>query len=227
MKSLLNRGVYGISEAARLALIPASNIARWFRGRSDRPTSRPVLRSDIPSVGKNHAVSFLDLIDLRVVGRFRSRGISMQTIRRVYEKLGQQLQSAHPFAHANLKVLGKTVMEQVADEVGGERLREVLSGQEAMPRILENVLRDVTYDDETRLALRWGIHRGVLIDPLRNLGKPIVIEGGASTHVLARYYFANADNADLVADLFNTSARAVLDAVEFEQSLQRPERDAA
>lgn len=227
MTTLLNRGVYGFPEAARLARIPVSNISRWFRGRSDWPSSKPVLSSDIPTVGTNHAVSFLDLIDLRVVGRFRARGISMQTIRRVYEKLGQQLQSKHPFAHANLKVFGKTVMEQVADEVGGEKLREVLTGQEAMPRILEKFLRDVTYDDDTRLALRWDIHRGVVIDPLRNLGKPVASEGGASTFVLAGCYAANGNNADLVADLFNTSSRAVLDAVEFERSLKNPEREAA
>lgn len=218
--TLLNKGVYGFPEAARLARIPVSNISRWFRGRSDWPGSKPVLNSDIPTVGKNHAVSFLDLIDLRVVGRFRDREISMQTIRRVYQKLGQQLQSKHPFAHAKLTVFGKTVMQQVADEVGGEQLREVLTGQEAMPRILEKFLRDVTYDDDTRLALRWDIHRGVVIDPQRNLGKPISADGGAGSYVLARCYAANGNNADLVADLFHTSAQAVLDAVDFEESLK-------
>jgi hypothetical protein len=225
--TLLNKGVYGFPEAARLAQIPVGNLSRWFRGRSDSPGLKPVLKSDIPPVGKNHAVSFLDLIDLRVVGRFRARGISMHTIRRVYQILGEQLQSEHPFAHANLKVFGKTVMQQVADEVGGEQLREVLTGQEAMPRILEKFLSDVTYSEDTKLAERWDIHRGVVVDPLRNLGKPISTESGAGTHVLAHCYLANNGNADLVADLFHTSRRAVLDAVDFEESIKPGARDAA
>jgi len=225
--TLLTKGVYGFPEAARLAQIPASNLSRWFRGRGDRPWSKPLLKSDIPTLGESHAVSFLDVIDLRVVGRFRARGISMHTIRRVYEKLGEQLQSEHPFAHANLKVFGKTVMRQVADEAGGEQLREVLTGQEAMPRILEKFLSDVIYAEDTKLAERWDIHRGIVIDPLRNLGKPVSTESGAGSYVLARCYIANDNNADLVADLLHTSRRAVLDAVDFEESMKPGARDAA
>lgn len=227
MATLLDKGVYGFPEAARLARIPVSNLARWFRGRSDHPRARSVLVSDVPTIGHNHALSFLDLIDLRVVGRFRDRGISMPTIRRVYTILGEELQSEHPFAHAKLMVFGKTVMQQVADEASGEQLREVLTGQEAMPRILEKFLSDVTYSNDTQLAERWDIHRGVVVDPLRNLGKPISSEGGAGTHALARCYLANGKNADLVADLFHTSRRAVLDAVDFEESIKRGARQAA
>lgn len=227
MATLLDKGVYGFPEAARLAQIPLSNVARWFKGRSDHPRPGPVLVSDVRPVGRDHALSFLDLIDLRVVGRFRARGISMHTIRRVYDVLDEQLQSGHPFAHAKLTVFGKTVMQQVADEKGGECLREVLTGQEAMPRVLEKFLSDVSYAEDTLLAERWDVHRGVVIDPLRNLGKPVSTEGGAGTFVLARSYFANGENEDLVADLFHISPRAVLDAVDFEESIRRNGRRAA
>ena len=224
MKSLLAKGVYGFPEAARLADLPVGNLARWFRGRSDHPGSKPVLISDIPAVGDKCAVSFLDLIDLRVVGRFRARGISMPTVRKVYERLVEQLSSDHPFAYSRFMVFGKTVMQKVADEKGNERLHEVLSGQEAMPRILEKFLADVEYDEVTKLAQRWNIAKGVVVDPLRNLGKPMTIESGTGTHVLAHSYWANGKDARLVADLFDTGPQTVLEAVDFETSISRARR---
>ena len=227
MKSLLDKGVYGFPEAARLARVEAANMRRWFLGRTDQSETRPVLRSDIPAIGEKHAISFLDLIDLRVVGRFREFGISMQTIRRVYQRLGEEVGSQHAFAHSNLCVYGKTVMQRVADEDGNEELREVLSGHRAMPRILKDFLSDIQYSERDGLAERWNIHQGVVIDPLRNLGKPISVSSGAGTHALARAYEANSNDADLVADLFNTSRRAVLDAVAFELSLATGGRTAA
>jgi uncharacterized protein (DUF433 family) len=223
----MDKGVYGFSEAARLARVDAANTRRWFLGRRDHPTSGPVLRSDVPSVDGQHAISFLDLIDLRVVGRFRERGISMPTVRKVYSALSRKLKSPHPFAHARLVVFGKTVMEQVAEEDGEVRLREVLTGQEAIHKLLEKFLRDVEYRDEDGLAVLWHAHRGVVIDPRRNLGKPIAEEGGAGTFVLARAYAANDENAELVADLFHTTPRAVLNAVAFEEWAAQGGRTAA
>ena len=226
VKSLLGKGVYGFQEAARLTRVSAVNTRRWFIGRSDTGASA-VLHSDIPSVGDRHAISFLDLIDLRVVGQFRKQGITMPTIRKAYAKLEVQLQTVHPFAHADLCVFGKTVFQRMLEDDGVGELREVVSGQKGMPRILEKFLSDIEYGQRDRLAERWNIQRGVVIDPLRNLGKPISRDSGAGTYVLARAYAANNRDADLVATLFDTSSEAVLDAAAFERSVIAGEQRAA
>lgn len=225
MKHLLGKGVYGFAEASRLAGVDPANTRRWFLGRADGGAG-PVLRSDIPPVGDRHAISFLDLIDLRVVGQFRKFGISMPTIRAVYGKLATEVGSRHAFAHTGLCVYGKTVLQRMVDEEGVEELREVLTGQQAMPRILEKFLRDIDYSDTDGLAIRWRVSRGVLIDPQRNLGKPISERSGAGTYALSRAFDANDRDAELVAALFDTSPQAVLDAVEFEASLNRNRRAA-
>lgn len=226
VKHLLGKGVYGFPEASRLAGVDSVNTRRWFLGRPDTE-SGPVLQSDIPSVGERHAVSFLDLVDLRVVGQFRRFGITMPTIRAVYSELAKKVGTRHAFAHTDLCVYGKTVLQRMVDEDGVEELREVLTGQKAMPKILEKFLRDIEYSERDGLAERWNIHPGVIVDPNLNLGKPISNESGAGTYVLARAYTANNQNADLVADLFNTSAKAVLDAVAFEEWLKGGARVAA
>lgn len=218
MTTLLGKGVYGFTEASRLAGVDSVNTRRWFLGRADTD-SEPVLRSDIPSVGNRHAVSFLDLVDLRVVGQFRRFGITMPTIRRVYGRLAEQVGTRHAFAHTDLCVCGKTVLQRMVDEDGVEELREVLTGQKAMPKILEKFLRDIEYGEADGLAARWHIASGVMIDPQRNFGKPISVRTGAGTSVLALAYRANDRDAELVASLFDTSPQAVLEAAEFEESI--------
>jgi len=218
VKHLLGKGVYGFAEASRLAGVDSVNTRRWFLGRPDTD-SGPVLHSDIPSVGDRHAVSFLDLVDLRVVGQFRRFGITMPTIRAVYGKLAAEVGTRHAFAHTDLCLCGTTVLQRMVDDDGMEELREVLTGQKAMPKILEKFLKDIEYSKRDGLAERWNIHPGVVVDPQRNLGKPIADESGAGTFVLARAYAANDRDADLVADLFGTSAQVVQHAVAFEQWL--------
>lgn len=224
-KSVLGGGVYGIAEASRLAGVDPVNARRWFLG-CDGTVSGPVLHSDIPSVGERHAVSFLDLIDLRVVGQFRKYGITMPTIRAVYFQLANELDSHHPFAHARLCVCGKTVLRHMVDQEGVKELREVLSGQRTMPVILKDFLQDIEYGEPDQLAVRWRLSRGVLIDPRRNLGKPISERTGAGTHALSRAYHANDRDAVLVATLFDTSPDAVLEAAKFEESFKRHQQAA-
>jgi len=219
LATLLGKGVYGFPEAARLARIDVNNARRWFLGRRDYPASGPVLRSDVPSVRGKHAISFLDLIDLLVVGRFREHGVPMQTVRKVYGRLRERLGSAHPFSHYKLKSDGRTVFLEVVDDLGDRQLEEVLSGQAAMPRVLDRYLKDIEYGRRTQIAERWNVSPGVVIDPTKNFGKPTAVEAGASTFVLARAFHANGQNAELVADLFATSPQAVLDAVEFEERI--------
>jgi hypothetical protein len=225
VKHLLGQGVYGFPEASRLAGVDSVNTRRWFLGRPDTD-SGPVLHSDIPSVGDRHAVSFLDLLDLRVVGQFRRFGITMPTIRAVYRELAGKVGTRHAFAHTDLCVYGKTVLQRMVDEDGVEELREVLTGQQAMPRILEKFLRDIEYSETDGLAARWRISRGVVIDPRRNLGKPISERTGAGTYALARAYHANENDAELVAALFDTSPQAVIEAADFEDSITRGRRAA-
>jgi uncharacterized protein (DUF433 family) len=188
---------------------------RWITGSGAAQHGR-LFRTDLPAVGHRHALSFLDLVDLLVVGRFREAGVSFQTVRRVYARLGQKLNTLHPFSHHRLLTDGRTIFMETLDPVGDDHLEEVLSGQKAMPEILKPYLRQIEYADDTHTASRWNIAPGIVLDPLRSFGKPIVASEGTTTFVLARSYFANAENVDLVADLFDVSPDAVRQAVAFE-----------
>lgn len=215
MKTLVGTGTYGIPEASRFARVNVRTATRWITGSGATQRGR-LFRTDLPIVGRRHALSFLDLIDLLVVGRFRDAGVSFQTVRRVYDRLASSLATSHPFSHHRLLTDGRTIFMETLDHVGDKHLEEVLSGQKAMPEVLKPYLRQIEYSDDTQTAARWNIAPGIVLDPSRALGKPIVASEGTTTFVLARSYWANGENIDLVADLFDVSPQAVRQAVEFE-----------
>lgn len=216
MKTLLGTGTYGLNEAARLAQVHSSTARYWFLGA---PSSgrKPLFRTDdLRVVNSNRAVSFLDLIDLLVVGRFRAAGVKLQTIRKVYARLRGDLESTHPFSMRELLTDGQTIFMRTLDHVGDAHLSEVISSQHAMPEVLDPYLQKIEYSTDTRLAARWHIADGIIIDPDKSFGKPVVASEGTSTYVLAQAYWANNKDEDLVADLFDTSPQAVRQAVAFE-----------
>lgn len=216
MPFMLGIGAYGVPEAASFARVHARTATRWITGSGANHTGR-LFKTDLPSIGRRHALSFLDLVDLLVVGRFREEGVSFQTVRRVYSRLRESLGTPHPFGHRRLFTDGRTIFMETLNHVGDEHLEEVLSGQHAMPDILKPYLKQIEYAPDTQTAVRWNIADGIVIDPERSFGKPIVATEGTATFVLARAFWANNRDADLVADLFDVAPRAVHQAVAFEQ----------
>ena len=217
MRTLVGIGSYGIPEASRFAKVNVRTANRWLAGSDDGRNDR-LLHRDLPSVDGRHAVSFLDLIDLLVVGRFRDEGVSFQTVRRVYSRLRKSLDTPHPFSHRRLLTDGRTIFMETLDHIKGDHhFEEVLSGQRAMPDILKPYLKHIEYASETQTAARWNIAKGVVIDPARSFGKPVIAAEGTTTFVLARSFDANGKDADLVADLFDVSPEAVRQAVAFER----------
>ncbi len=222
-------GAYGVSEAARFARVNTQTARRWIRGYGPDKYA-PVLEPDLPPVGNRYALSFLDLVDLLVVGRFREQGHSLQSIRRSYAWLSKKLGTRHPFAHNRLLTDGSDIFLEMFAEVWSEesltggsddhseehQLIEVGSGQQAIPELLRPYLRQIDYAQDTLEAKRWRIAEGVVLDPAQSFGKPTLAHVGTTTFVLASAYWANGENATLVAELFDVSSDAVHHAVAFE-----------
>jgi uncharacterized protein (DUF433 family) len=165
-------------------------------------------------------LSFHSLIDALVVARFRDFGVSMQYLRKVYEKLVEEFSTANPFSRRDLYTDGKTVFLSYADALGQQQLKEILTSQHNFPQILTRYLKQIEYDQETLLALRWHVAEGVVIDPRRKYGKPIVEGCGVPTAILAAAYEANHRDRDIVAEWYGVSQFDVDQAVAFESSLR-------
>ncbi len=218
--AVLGNGIYTYAEAARLLEIKPQRLSRWFVG--GRTRRGPVLESTYAqAVGLERTISFLDLIEALVATKLRAKGVSLIAIRKAHTTLVDILDTPWPFAHGRLCTDGKRVFVHIAEKSKDEALIDAIQRQHVFPEVILPYLKRVDYSKETRLAERWHIAKGIVVDPQLRFGKPIVEKAGIATSVLASAYRANCSDAELVADWYGVSPRAVDLAVAFEERLRR------
>lgn len=215
--TMIGQGVYTLAEVSKLTQVHPSTVRTWFKGRSDGTGLGYVFLSDYQPVGGDYAVSFLDLIEALVAGQFRfQHNVSMRIVRRAHELLQKDLGVDHPFCHTDLHTDGKRIFRLVANALGEEKLSDVVSRQQFFLHIKEK-LDHIDYSEATKLARRWRIANGIVVDPSISMGKPVIQGTGVTTYVITNQYYANMDNSALVADLYKISENDVVNAVNFEQ----------
>lgn len=214
----LGLGMYDFREAARLTRLDPRQLRRWFVPGSGAGRG-PVLKPDYKPVDGDHAISFLDLIDVFVFGQLRTHGVSLPTLRKVYQRLQRSLGQKHPFAHDRLASDGPDLLLAAADEADREALAEILNRRRVFPDVLAPFLKQLDYDPDTHLARAWRVADGVVINPAIALGRPIVDGAYVKTEVLAAAYDANGQDADHVARWYNVNPEDVATAVRFEAGL--------
>jgi uncharacterized protein (DUF433 family) len=214
--SILGNGAYSYSEAARLVRLKTARVREWFQGRAAGRGRKPVFAGDYVPVDSDVAVSFFDLVDVFIAGQLRAHGVPLQTLRRVYDKLREQLGTKHPFAHQQILFSGKDIFTRHLDVAGKEQLIHVLTDQMVFPKVLLPFLQSIDYEQASQLAQRWHIAESVVVDPSICFGKPAIKAAGIATAVLAAAYHANGRDADLVADWYSVHADYVVAAARFE-----------
>ena len=214
---MLGQGIYVMSEVARLTELHPTRVRSWFKGRPDRHGRGPVFESDYQIVDGDFAVSFLDLIDVLIAGQFRDRyEVPMRIVRLAHQALQDDLKTKHPFCLSNLFTDRKRIFIDVANEIDEERLRDVVSQQQFFTHIKEK-LDHIDYSEINKIACRWRISQGVVVDPSISMGKPTIENTGITTFVISNQYYANNKNSALVADLYGLSERDVANAINFEK----------
>ena len=144
----------------------------------------------------------------------------MGVVRAAYSHLQNRLKAKDRCCREELYTDGKEIIIQAADAVGDSVLSEAVSGQRLFMQVLEYLAR-IDFSHATKLAERWRIAQGVVIDPRISMGKPVVESTGKTTFVIANCYAANNRDAGLVAELFDVEESDVLNAFSFEQQFRR------
>jgi hypothetical protein len=164
------------------------------------------------------ALSFLDLIEVRIVNSLRVRNISWKAIRLAETHAKQIFKIDHPFATKKFKTDGRSIFAHLRKENGERALIDLAANQLTFKSIVEPYLKDIEFDqnDQASIWRPMGARRRVLLDPKRNFGQPIVREG-VPTLVLARA--VKKQPLEAVASWFEVEKVAVRDAVEFERNL--------
>jgi uncharacterized protein (DUF433 family) len=216
--------MYGLAEASKLTGVPSARIRRWLCGYTYRTaqgerSSSAVFEHQLPVIEGAVALSFLDLIEVKVVNSLRLRKISWKLIRLAEIHARDIFKVSHPFATKRFKTDGRSIFTWLRKSHGESALVDLAENQLAFRSVVEPHLKDIDFDRK-HVAARWwpmGSHHNVLLDPRRSFGQPIVREG-VPTAVLARAFSRESSHA-VVARWYEVDLRAVKDAVEFERRL--------
>ena len=228
---LLGVGLYTRADASRLLRMTPSRVARWVRGysywlssnmRPERRDQPPVVRARLPRVGGSLLISFLDLMELRVVKALVDVGLSLQHIRRVARLASDLFQTPYPFASRRIFTDGHEVFASLSRDLEDPTLIEISSRHPqliARP-IIADYLTELDFDVQSSLAKRWwplGRDVPIVLDPQVSFGAPVVAGTATRTEVLVG--LARATDVSVAADAFRVQASAASAAVEFESQL--------
>jgi uncharacterized protein (DUF433 family) len=216
--TILGNGIYSFGEAARLVGVSQQRLRAWFCGWPNRVS--PIAQSDYDLAG---VISFWDLVDAMVIGQLRSHKFSLPYLRKVTQALRDEFGTPHPFCVKGLlyNAHSHRVFVQSADELGDERIKEIVKGEWVLGPILKPFLKQLEHDPASKLAQQWRIAEGVVIDPRRQYGKPIVDAVGVPTSVLWASFIANNRDANLVANWYGILPEHVQFAVRFQDQFFR------
>jgi uncharacterized protein (DUF433 family) len=215
---ILGHGVYTPREAARLIGETPQHVFRWTRGSG--PTN-PLWNAHYQFIEDSTEISFLDLIEVRVVAAMRRQGISLQSIRYAIDFAQNALGVDRPLSSRDFKTDGSEIlMDAVEDDGEFVSLSKKAPGQKVFKKIIEQSLNDLEYEND--LVARWRPRgfESIVLDPARSFGDPLLDEFGVSTAVVYRE-FQQFDDAKYLSRIYEIPLQVVRIAIKYEQHLDK------
>ena len=222
---ILGQGVYTPREAARLVGTNAQQVLRWTRGSGP---SEPLWQAHYQFLDDEITeISFLDLVEVRVVAAMRRAKISLQSIRFAISFAKEKFGIERPLASQSFKTDGTEILMEAVEHDGEfVSLSKKRPGQKVFREIISQSLNDLEYEGE--YVARWRPKRfsQVVIDPNRSFGDPILDKFGVSTKTLHEE-LKHFGDLSYLAKIYEIPKKALRVGVLFEASLdeeygQRP-----
>jgi uncharacterized protein (DUF433 family) len=217
--AILGQGIYSPRQAARLLGSSPADVLRWTRGSGPQ---EPLWRGHYQFLDDATEISFLDLIELRVVRSLRLAGVSLQAIRYAITLAQKRFEIDRPLSTIQFKTDGTEILMDAVEHDGEYvSLSKKRPGQKVFSRLVEQSVSGLEFEG-SRVS-RWRPHqaRHVIIDPERAFGDPILDDGGISTGVLFREFERFRDYKYL-SRLYEIDVACIKDAVTFEDGLNQP-----
>jgi uncharacterized protein (DUF433 family) len=209
---------YGSEDAARYLQIPYHTLRYWILGGVTGDAVIPIAQKNPPQL------SFMDLLQCWVLASLRHKeGLPMRNIRAAIETLREKYNSRHPLAEAEFETDGVHLF--VRDEIGAVNLSK--RDQRVLEGIMKAYLRRIDRDIEgiairlypfTRqefLKSKVDVPKVVMIDPTISFGRPVLMNSGISTFVLATRY-RGGDSIAALAREYGRKPGEIQEAIQWE-----------
>jgi uncharacterized protein (DUF433 family) len=194
----IGTGIYTPTEAASLLNERPDTVNRWAWGysrtRNDQQRAHPpLIRTELPRVDGQKAITFVELIELLYIRAFERAGVSWSQIKEAARVASRMFSTDHPFALRHLYVDPGSLYGSLREQDGSESLVQLVGhGQHAMPQLVKPYLEQIEFDVND-VARRWwpmGKTAGIVVDPLKAFGAPVVEPVGIRARSLAAAYDA-------------------------------------
>ena len=223
-------GIYPIADATALiqATRPEEQAVEQAHHRNalDRINSRHLYRwvSDglagdylLGLRGKEVALTFLDLVSLRMVSVFRAHGISSAEIRTVHNALQERRGWAHPFAMEPIWISGLRIyIREHEIPVTLDRNREWQAALDFM-ELYVGPVHQLAFDEDEQ-ASSWEPKKGIVLDPKISFGEPCLSGTRIATQTLWALHAAG-DPAERIAQAYELTVEEVEAALAWERKL--------
>lgn len=214
----MGRGLYSVPFAARLTGVGSDKIRRWLFGSA---RTKALLIPAFEEDEGDRVLSFLDLIEIMLVGAFRDAGVSFQHLRRVADKSARELHTDHPFAHKRFLTDGRKIF---VEELDGDdlKLSDFLKDQREFREFIDRTLHKGVEFDVRDVAKLWRPDPSlpdIVLDPTRSFGQPIVDRTRTPTGAIYRVFRGTGSLGEAAAT-FDVRPQEARQAVEFEQRLE-------
>lgn len=218
---IFGQGIYTPKQAARLIEGKSADVQRWTRGSG---TTEPLWESYFQYLDDAAELSFIDLIEVRVVNFLRRHGISLQQIRFAMGDAKVRFGKERPLSTLEFKTDGAEILVKSLENpehlvsLSPKRL-----GQTSFRRIIEQSLKDVEYENNEIARWRPSFAQGIIIDPTRKFGEPILDEFGVSTAQIYREFNYGQDVSE-IASYYEIPQKCVKTAISYEARLDKNQK---
>lgn len=223
-------GVYPIADATALiqATRPAGQSPERIQHKNalDRINSRHLYRWVREGLAgdyllglrrKGVALTFLDLVSLRLISVLRAHGVSPAEIRRTHRALQQARGWTHPFAMESIWISGLRIyIREYEIPVTLDRNREWQAALDFMELYVGPVHQLAFGEDEQ--ASSWEPEKGIVLDPKVSFGEPCLRGTRIATQTLWALHAAG-DPAERIAEAYDLPVEKVEAALAWERKL--------
>jgi uncharacterized protein (DUF433 family) len=199
---------YTVAQAARLAGTTPATVRRWLFGYDSPGHQMVPVFGDRPARAETPIqVSFLELVEIIVVARFRTgvpgrTPVKLERLRRAHEFARMQFGLPYPFATLKLRQYGGHILHKFDEEFPGPGFLALdVQGQWVLPTFVEQTIEQFDFDDE--FASRWypyGKDVPVVLDPHYAGGQPSIHGRGLMVDIIHRRWKAGQHIAFIARD---------------------------
>ncbi len=215
---------YSIAEAAHYLSIPGTTIRSWvcgreFQAKSGSRRSQAVI---VPADARNLQLSFVNLLELHVLGAIRrEHRVRLSNVRAAVKYLKTKFESKHPMVDEEMWTNG---VDLFAKRVG-ELVNLWKAGQLAMRETIELYLERIERNEDGLITKLYPFTRSttltadapklVVIDPRLAFGRPVIAGTRVPTSDVFERFKAG-DSPNQLAREYGRAPEEIFEAIRYE-----------